>query len=115
MQPTKPPDRRRDLFGGVGEVLVWDLLGADAAPPFTAILRCELAPGGHVGRHVQQAFPEIVVGLGGVGEAKIGGIAHRLAVGDVVYLPLGEVLELRNLGPEAPLHYLIVKAREAPR
>lgn len=110
-QPRRPPDRRADLFGGVGEVRVWNLLGALAAPPFTAVLACELEAGGRVGRHRQLEFPEIIIGMAGVGEAQVGEIRHPLGVGDVVYLPLGEVLELRNLSAEAALHYLIIKAR----
>jgi len=110
-KPT--PDRRADLFGGVGVVQVWSLLRGPA-PPFTAVLACELDPGGRVGRHVQQEFPEIVVGIAGDGEATVGGARHRLAAGDLVYLPLGEVLELKNLSAEAPLQYLIIKAKNAP-
>ena len=104
------PDRRRDLFGGRGEVRVWSLLRAPA-PPFTAALRCELDPGGRVGRHVQQAFPELVIGVAGVGEAIVGGVRHPLAAGDLVYLPLGEILEIHNLSGEVALEYLIIKAR----
>lgn len=114
VRAKNPPDRRRDLFGGVGEVRVWSLLRA-AAPPFTAVLRCELDPGGRVGRHKQQEFPEIVVGLGGAGEATIGGVRHPLQPGDVVYLPLGEVMELRNLSDEVAFEYMIIKARGLDR
>ena len=42
------PARREALFGGKGEVLVWDLLGAAQIPPFTAVLACELAPGASI-------------------------------------------------------------------
>jgi quercetin dioxygenase-like cupin family protein len=102
-----------DLFGGRGQVQVWDLLADhDAAPePFIAALSCELEPGGSVGRHVQEYFPEIVIGLAGIGEATVDGRALRLAPGDVVHLPLGGVLELRNGSDRDPLRYLIVKAR----
>lgn len=47
----------------------WYLLQGRLAPPFTAVLSCELAPGGHVGRHVQQRDSELVIGLSGCGEA----------------------------------------------
>jgi hypothetical protein len=89
-----PVDVRPALFGGVGEVRVWNLLAdhSHTPHPITAVLSCELDPSGHVGRHVQQQFPEI-------GE------------GDVVYLPLGSTLELRNHSSVAPLAYLIIKAR----
>jgi quercetin dioxygenase-like cupin family protein len=102
---------RRDLFGGRGEVRVSDLLGARAAPPFAAVLDCELAPGGTVGAHRQQEHPEIVIGLSGDGEATVDGAPHRLCGGDVVHLPLGSVLALRNRSDAEPLRYLIVKAR----
>jgi quercetin dioxygenase-like cupin family protein len=101
---------RRALFGGNGTVAVWDLLGAGAAPPFSAVLSCELEPGGSVGVHRQQRDPEIVIGLAGRGEAEVDGAPHRLAPGDVVYLPFGALLAIRNLSSEESLGYLIVKA-----
>jgi uncharacterized cupin superfamily protein len=63
-----------------------------------------------VGPHVQQADPEIVVGLSGEGEAEVDGRAEPLGPGDVVHLPLGATLAIRNAGSE-PLRYLIIKAR----
>ena len=104
---------RRDLFGGRGEVRVTDLLGTRAAPPFAAVLVCELAPDGVVGAHRQQEHPELVIGLGGDGEATVDGVLHQLGPGDVVHLPLGSVLALRNRSDAEPLRYLIVKARGA--
>ena len=105
-----PADVRAGLFGGRGAVRVWSLLRG-AAEPFTAVLSCELEPGGSVGRHVQEAFPEIVVGLEGEGEATVDGEPRPLGGGDVVYLPLGSVLAIENRSSERPLAYLIVKAR----
>ena len=52
-------DRRQALFGGAGEVRVWNLLGRHPAPPFAAVLACELDPGGSVGRHKQSTYNEI--------------------------------------------------------
>jgi quercetin dioxygenase-like cupin family protein len=108
-----PVDVRSALFGGTGDVRVWNLLADhnQTPHPFTAVLSCELDPGGHVGRHVQQHFPEIVVGLSGRGEAWVDGEPTALGEGDVVHLPLGSTLELRNHSNEAPLAYLIIKAR----
>ena len=103
------PDARKDLFGGTGTVKVWNLLRR-AAPPFTAALACELDPGGRVGRHRQQHFLEIVIGIEGLGEAVVGKQQHALRPGDVVYLPLGETLELINHSDSEPLQYLIIKA-----
>lgn len=100
----------KDLFGGVGEVRVVSLLSA-AAEPFTAALSCELAPGGSVGRHLQQEFPELVIGLAGDGEASVNGVKQRLGPECALYLPLGAVLEIVNRSPDQPLRYLIVKAR----
>jgi mannose-6-phosphate isomerase-like protein (cupin superfamily) len=102
-------DVRRELFGGRGEVQVWSLLET-AAEPFTAILSCELSAGGSVGQHVQQQFPEVVVGLSGRGQASVDGRVRPLGAGDVVHVPLGSVLALENPGQE-PLRYLIIKAR----
>lgn len=104
------PDLRVDLFGGHGEVRVWSLLEG-AAEPFTALLSCELAPRGTVGRHVQQEFPEVILGLGGEGTATVDDAPRRLNPGDAVYLPLGSVLSIANRSDVTPLRYLIVKAR----
>jgi quercetin dioxygenase-like cupin family protein len=104
------PDVRVELFGGRGEVRVWSLLDG-AAGPFTAILSCELAPAGCVGQHVQQEFPEVVIGVEGDGRATIDGQTRSLGPGDMVFLPLGSVLSIENASAAAPLRYLIVKAR----
>jgi quercetin dioxygenase-like cupin family protein len=104
------PDLRIDLFGGRGEVRVWSLLQG-AAEPFTAVLSCELVPGGTVGRHVQDEFPEVVIGVDGEGEATVDDEAYALGSGDAVYLPLGSVLSIANRSDETPLRYLIIKAR----
>jgi quercetin dioxygenase-like cupin family protein len=104
------PDVRENMFGGSGTVLVWNLLGSQVAPPLTAVLSCELAEGGRVGRHVQQRDAEIVIGVSGCGEAKIDGKAIPFGPGAVVYLPFGSNLELVNERDDAPLCYLIVKA-----
>ncbi len=106
------PSLRADLFGGTGGVKVWDLLAGAPADPFTAVLSCELAPGGTVGRHRQEAFPEIVVGIEGEGVASVDGVDQPLNPGDVARLPLGSVLSLRNLSDAHPLRYLIIKARQ---
>jgi quercetin dioxygenase-like cupin family protein len=104
-------DRREGLFGGQGVVQVWDLLGATPAEPFVAVLACELEPGGSVGRHRQEHFPEIVVCIEGEGDARVDGEAKPLAPGAVVHLPLGSILELVNRSVDEPLSYLIIKAR----
>ncbi|MEM6291279.1 MAG: cupin domain-containing protein [Myxococcota bacterium] len=104
------PDVRADLFGGTGTVKVWNMMTGRAAP-FTAALWCELEAGGSVGRHRQEHFPEIVIGVEGHGEATIGDAAHPLNAGDMVHLPLGSILSLRNLSADAPLRYLIIKAK----
>jgi uncharacterized cupin superfamily protein len=107
------PARREALFGGKGEVLVWDLLGAAALPPFTAVLACELAPGGSVGTHRQEQYPEIVVVTEGEGAAELDGAACAIGVGSLIALPLGSTLALTNRSETQPLRYLIVKAAGA--
>lgn len=104
------PRPREALFGGRGQVLVWDLLDGASAPPFTAVLSCELAEGGHVGSHRQAHDPEIVIGLEGCGEVRVDGQARPFGPGAVVHLPLGSTLEITNERQDAPLRYLIVKA-----
>jgi quercetin dioxygenase-like cupin family protein len=103
------PARRESLFGGTGEVLVWDLLGATHFPPFTAVLACELSPGGRVGTHQQEQYPEIVVVTDGEGTAELDGAPCALGVGSMIALPLGSTLSLANGSSEHPLRYLIVK------
>lgn len=104
------PDVRENLFGGTGTCLVWNLLGATPAPPFTTVLSCELSEGGSVGRHVQQRDAEIVVGLSGCGEARVNGKPIPFGPGAVVHLPFGAALELVNERTDATLTYLIIKA-----
>jgi quercetin dioxygenase-like cupin family protein len=104
------PDRREALFGGTGEVLVWDLMERVALRPFTAVLACELAPGGRVGTHVQEHYAEIVVVTEGEGTAELNGVAHPIAMGAALALPLGATLALANGSSEQPLRYLIIKA-----
>jgi len=108
------PSVRKDLFGGTGTVLVWDLLQPTAAPPFTAVLSCELAEGGRVGRHVQQLDAELVIGVSGCGEARVDDRPIAFGPGAVVYVPHGSRIELVNERDDAPLCYLIVKAAPAP-
>jgi quercetin dioxygenase-like cupin family protein len=112
--PDDRADRRRALFGGTGDVLVWDMLGPAAAPPFSAVLACELQPGASVGTHTQQRDPEIVLCLTGRGAAEVDGAACELSPGVAVYLPFGSTLALRNDSPDEPLFYLIIKAEGAP-
>ncbi len=104
------PFIREGLFGGRGKVQVWDLLAGKMLAPFTAVLACELDPDGHVGRHRQAQWPEIVVVLEGEGGARVGDVEHQLAPGVVVHLPCGQTLELRNTSQTEPLRYLIVKS-----
>lgn len=106
----EPPYEQNALFGGTGTVAVWNLLGHLAAPPFSAVLSCELEPNGVVGKHVQQRDPEIVVGLGGDGEAEVDGQTFALVAGSVVYLAFGQTLSIRNSSQTEPLRYLIIKA-----
>lgn len=107
---SHPTDIRSNLFGGSGDVAVTSLLDREGAP-FTAVLWCELTPGGSVGRHVQQEFPEIVIGIAGDGAATVDGAPYPLGRGDVVHLPLGSVLSIENKSNDLRLTYLIVKAR----
>jgi len=104
------PFVREALFGGAGSVHVWDLLAGQSAAPFTAVLSCELAPGGHVGRHRQEHFAEIGVVLEGEGYARVAEVAQGIETGTVLHLPCGQTLELRNRSETEPLRYLIIKA-----
>lgn len=107
------PDARKDLFGGKGEVLVWDLMGGADFPPFTAVLACELEPGGRVGTHRQEHFPEIVIFTEGTGAVELDGARADVSIGAMVALPLGSTLAIENASSTEPLRYLIVKARSA--
>jgi len=103
-------DVREALFGGSACVRVWDLAPNPGAP-FAAVLACELEPGGSVGPHVQEHFPEIVIGVEGTGSALVNGARAELVGGRVIELPLGHTLAIRNESDRDPLRYLIVKAR----
>ncbi len=111
---SQPHDRRERLFGGRGAVLVWSLCDVGPAPPFGAVLACELEAGGSVGAHVQQEFAEVVIVLEGEGVALIGAALRALQPGVVVELALGQTLALENTSPTRPLRYLIVKAKSDP-
>lgn len=101
---------QRDLFGGTGEVMVVDLLGQTPIAPFQAALACELAPGGRVGDHVQESYPEIVIITSGDALISVDGMARRLGPGGLVALSLGRVLAIANASATAPLTYIIIKA-----
>lgn len=98
------------LFGGVGRVDVNDLFGATHLPPFTAVLWCELAPGGRVGVHQQEHCPEVVVFIAGRGAVEVDGERADVGPGALVALPLGSTLAIENGANDAVLRYLIIKA-----
>ena len=107
-----PHDVRRELFGGKGTVRVWSLTTRPAAP-FTAVLACELEPSSSVGTHLQQQFPEIVVGVSGTGSVSVNGSPAALRAGSVIELALGHTLAIANSSHETPLRYLIIKAQSS--
>jgi len=103
---------RERLFGGEGAVRVWALT-ANPAPPFTAVLACELDATGSVGAHVQEQYPEIVVAISGHGSVQVDGAPRPFLAGGVVELPLGSTLAIVNGSATEPLRYLIIKAQAA--
>lgn len=122
----------RDLFGGRGKVTV-ELVLERTPPHFECVLRCVLAPGGHVGLHEQEECDELVVVIEGRGKAIVDGpepppgpphfadhlgmalrrarATFALKPGAVVAVPLGSRLALVNTSKKSALRYLIVKAR----
>lgn len=102
-------DVRAGLFGGRGEVRVWNLGGSESMLPFTAVLACELECDGVVGEHVQEYFPEVVVVIEGRGKMWVSGVEKGVEPGVVVALPLGETLKIENGSHTEVLRYLIVK------
>ncbi len=102
-------DRREGLFGGTKAVFVWDILPGPPSP-FSAVLACELEPGGRVGKHLQQRDPEIVICTGGEGVALVNDVAHPLTPGAAVALPHGQSLAFENTSEDTPFCYLIIKA-----
>lgn len=102
---------RRELFGGRGQVTVRSVVPAGGLPvPFSAVLACELSPGGSVGRHRQERDVELLIGVAGRGRALVDGAAHVLEPWAVVQLSLGVVLSIENDSSSEPLEYWIVKA-----
>ncbi|MBT9556476.1 MAG: cupin domain-containing protein [Myxococcales bacterium] len=108
LKPTAD-DVRTGLFGGVGSVSVWNLLGRQRAAPFTAVLACELSPGADVGRHVQQRDAELLIGLEGTGLVTIAGVTKTFGAGVVHHVAFGTSLAIRNTSGTASLRYLIIK------
>lgn len=108
-QRDRAHDCRRDLFGGNGIVRVWSLVDAPKLP-FTAVLACELEPGASVGTHVQEYFPELVIGISGTGSVTVNGVASEFGAGKVVELALGHTLAITNASHQTPLRYLIIKS-----
>jgi quercetin dioxygenase-like cupin family protein len=104
-----PHDVRRALFGGSGEVRVWNLVAAPRAP-FAAVLACELDPGGRVGAHVQERYAEVVIVIEGEARVTVNGQASPVGPGGVIELPLGAILAIDNGSNEQLLRYLIIKA-----
>lgn len=106
---------RSDLFGGKGDVRVADLLGQNAAPPFEAVLGCELAAGGRVGIHRQEQLDEIVVCVGGKGVVTVGKDPPiDFVPGAMAYVKLGSTLQIENGSTDETLRYLIIKAKAQP-
>ncbi len=103
-----------DLFGGRGEVRVWNLSKQRLRGPFQVALACDLAPGASVGPHVQKGVEEIIVFVAGQGRVAVGGREVLVEPGAIVSLPEGTTLAIANTSDVEPLHYLIVKAVSGP-
>ena len=104
------PFAQQNLFGGQGTVFVYDLLQGRVTPPFDAVLACELAPGGSVGKHVQEFSHEIIIVVRGEGTAMVDSESQDLGSGSVVHVAHGQSLSLQNSSDQQALSYLIVKA-----
>lgn len=104
------PLRREALFGGVGELLIWDLLGETPLPPFDAVFACELAAGGWIGTFQQESHTEIIVVTDGQGTAILNSEAIGIGVGSLIRLDLGSTLSISNESNQNPLRYLVIKA-----
>lgn len=102
--------QQTDLFGGKGIVDILSLLKGNEEP-FSAVLHCELAAGGSVGKHRQQRDPELVIGVSGEGTITVDGIVHPLVEKSAVYVPFGSVLSIQNLSAVQSLQYWIIKAQ----
>lgn len=109
---TLPHAIREQLFGGQGAVRVWALTAAPA-PPFTAVLACELDPSGSVGPHVQEQYPELVIAVSGRGRVRVNDVPAPFNAGQVVELAHGSTLAISNSSTTEPLRYLIIKAQGA--
>jgi quercetin dioxygenase-like cupin family protein len=106
---------REALFGGAGSVKVLDLLGRLVAPPFSAVLYCELSAKGSVGSHQQLTDHEIVLGLEGEADICVGQQRQSIGPGGLVYLPQGALLAIDNRSSDKPFRYLIIKATGQPQ
>ena len=103
--PLDPPFVRTNLFGGVGEVRVWNLLHG-SAEPFTAVLSLRALAGWERRPARAAGIPRNRDRHRWRGEARVDGVAHRLGSFSAVHLPLGAVLEIVNRSQVEPLRYL---------
>ena len=102
--------RQQNLFGGQGQVLVWDLLKGESAGQIKSVLGCTLEAGGSVGSHRQADTDEVMIIHSGQGTASVGETEYTLQAGTVIHLPLGQYLKLENSSGDEELHYYIIKS-----
>ena len=98
----------KELFGGKGEVKVWNLFARRQLGGFKACLWCELKAGGAVGKHYQESYDELIICISGAGTATVNGECFAFESGIPVFLKRGQTLELKA-GSKQALIYLIIK------
>lgn len=102
-----------ELFGGKGEVKVWNLLAQRQLGGFKACLWCELEAGGVVGKHYQELYDELIICVSGEGTATINDECFALESGIPVFIKKGQTLDLKA-GSNQELIYLIIKVESQP-
>ena len=107
------PIRREAVFGGAGELLIWNLIEGTPQAPFASAAACQLAPGGHIGEFKEERNPELIIVIEGKGTALVNGSAKGLSEGDSLQIEVGATLALKNDSAEVPLRYLVVKGNAA--
>jgi quercetin dioxygenase-like cupin family protein len=107
------PIRREAVFGGAGELLIWNLIEGTPHAPFASAAACQLAPGGHVGEFKEERNPELIIVLEGKGTATVNGASKALKEGDCLQIEVGATLSLKNDSADGPLRYLVVKGTPA--
>jgi mannose-6-phosphate isomerase-like protein (cupin superfamily) len=73
----------------------------------TQLVMMTIPPGGEIGEEVHGETDQILTFVSGVGEATVSGQKKRVAQGDLVVVPAGEMHNFVNTGPNPLVLYTV--------